>query len=32
MDIKEHIEYWLKSVAHDMETADTPFQNRKYDW
>mgnify|MGYP001573493690 FL=1 len=32
MDIKEHIEYWLKSAAYDMETADTLFQNRKYDW
>lgn len=32
MDIKEHIDYWLKSAAHDMEVAETLFQNQKYDW
>lgn len=32
MNVKEHIEYWLKSAAHDMEVADTLFQNQKYDW
>ena len=32
MNTKEHVEYWLKSAAHDMEVADTLFQNQKYDW
>jgi len=32
MDIKEHIEYWLKSASHDMEVAKTLFLNQKYDW
>lgn len=32
MAIKEHINYWLKTAAHDMEAAETLFQNRKYDW
>jgi HEPN domain-containing protein len=32
MDIKENIDYWLKSAAHDMEAAETLFQNQKYDW
>ncbi|WP_347274297.1 HEPN domain-containing protein [Candidatus Kuenenia sp.] len=32
MDIKEHVDYWLKTAAHDMEAAETLFQNRKYDW
>lgn len=32
MDIKQNIDYWLKSAAHDMEVAETLFQNQKYDW
>ena len=28
MDIKEHIDYWLKSAAHDMEVAETLFKIR----
>lgn len=32
MYIKEHIDYWLKSAAHDMEAAETLFQNCRYDW
>lgn len=32
MNTKEHIEYWVKSAAHDMEVAETLFQNRKHDW
>ncbi len=32
MNVKKHIEYWLKSAAHDLEVADTLFQNEKYDW
>ncbi|MEK6590568.1 MAG: hypothetical protein AABZ11_07805 [Nitrospinota bacterium] len=32
MDIKQHIDYWLKSAAHDMEVAEALFQNQRYDW
>jgi len=32
VNTKEHIDYWLKSAAHDMEVAETLFQNQKYDW
>jgi HEPN domain-containing protein len=32
MDIKQHIDYWLASAAHDMEAAETLFKNQKYDW
>ncbi|MCR4289844.1 MAG: HEPN domain-containing protein [Candidatus Scalindua sp.] len=32
MDVKQNIEYWLKTAAHDMEVAETLFQNQKYDW
>jgi len=32
MDKKEYIEYWLNSASHDLEAAETLFQNAKYDW
>ena len=32
MDIKQQIDYWLKSAEHDLDVAQTLFQNRKYDW
>ena len=32
MNIREQINYWLKTAAHDMEAAETLFQNCKYDW
>ncbi len=32
MDEKQHIEYWLKSAAHDFDVAETLFRNEKYDW
>ncbi|MEW6419598.1 MAG: HEPN domain-containing protein [Nitrospirota bacterium] len=32
MDKKEHIEYWLNSAEHDLDVAETLFQNKKYDW
>ncbi len=32
MDVKQNIEYWLKTAAHDMDVAETLFQNKKYDW
>ncbi|WKZ15874.1 MAG: hypothetical protein QY317_00945 [Candidatus Jettenia caeni] len=30
MNVKEHIEYWLKSAAHDMDVADIRFQSLKF--
>lgn len=32
MDVKQNIDYWLKTAAHDMDVAETLFQNQKYDW
>lgn len=32
MDIKQNIDYWLKSAAHDMEVSESLFKNQKYDW
>lgn len=32
MDKKQHIEYWLNSAAHDLDVAETLFENEKYDW
>ena len=32
MKKEEHIGYWLKSAEHDLEVAETLFQNKKYDW
>lgn len=32
MDINEHINYWLKSAEHDLDVAETLFQNKRYDW
>jgi HEPN domain-containing protein len=32
MKKEEHINYWLKSAEHDLEVAETLFQNQKYDW
>ncbi len=26
------IDYWFKSAAHDLDTAETLFQQKKYDW
>ncbi|MDR4506851.1 MAG: HEPN domain-containing protein [Candidatus Brocadiaceae bacterium] len=30
--MKQNIDYWLKSAAHDLDVAETLFQNKKYDW
>ncbi|MBU1600083.1 HEPN domain-containing protein [bacterium] len=30
--MKEYIKYWLSSATHDMDVAETLFQNKKYDW
>lgn len=32
MEQSEHIGYWLKSAAHDLESAETLFQHQRYDW
>ncbi len=32
MKIDEHIEYWLKSADHDLDTAESLFSAGKYDW
>lgn len=32
MTKEEHINYWLESAEHDLETSDTLFVAEKYDW
>ena len=32
MEQSAHIDYWLKSAAHDLESAETLFQHQRYDW
>ena len=32
MNQKEHIKYWLNSADHDLDTAETLFVTKKYDW
>jgi HEPN domain-containing protein len=32
MTKEEHINYWLESAEHDLETSDTLFEAGKYDW
>ncbi len=32
MEIEDHIDYWLKSAAHDLEAAESLFENGRYDW
>ncbi len=32
MNTKEHINYWIESAEHDLETAETLFISGKYDW
>lgn len=32
MEKKQRIDYWLNSAAHDLDVAETLFQNKKYDW
>ncbi len=32
MPYKKEIDYWLKAAAHDLDVAETLFQNCKYDW
>lgn len=32
MDIKKQIEYWKKTAEHDLDTAKSLIQEKKYDW
>ena len=32
MEKEQHIEYWLSLAVHDIDVAETLFQNKKYDW
>ena len=32
MKIEDHINHWLKNAEHDLDTAESLFQNEKYDW
>jgi HEPN domain-containing protein len=32
MTQEEHINYWLESAQHDLETAESLFSSAKYDW
>ncbi|MCK4761078.1 MAG: HEPN domain-containing protein [Candidatus Aminicenantes bacterium] len=32
MDIEKQVEYWKKSAAHDLETAESLIKEKKFDW
>jgi|SRR6056297_2805831 len=32
MNIDDHINYWIVSAEHDLETAESLFSSEKYDW
>lgn len=32
MNMKNEIDYWLKSAEHDLKTAEVLLKNRRYDW
>lgn len=32
MTQEEHINYWLESAQHDLESAESLFNSAKYDW
>lgn len=32
MKIDDHIEFWLNSADHDLETAESLFSAKKFDW
>lgn len=32
MTKEEHIQYWLESALHDLDTAESMFASAKYDW
>ena len=29
---QRQIDYWIESAKHDLDVAETLFQNEKYDW
>ncbi len=32
MTIDEHISYWIRSAEHDIETVESLFVSKKFDW
>jgi hypothetical protein len=32
MDIEKQIEYWKKSAEHDLDTAESFFEAKKFNW
>ena len=32
MKIEEHIQYWVESAEHDLESAESLYLSGKYDW
>lgn len=32
MDVQQSIDYWISSASHDLDVAETLFNNGKYDW
>ncbi|MBU2444303.1 MAG: HEPN domain-containing protein [Bacteroidetes bacterium] len=32
MTREEHINYWLESAEHDLETSESLLNSEKYDW
>jgi len=32
MELKDHVNYWVESACHDLQTAETLFANERYDW
>lgn len=32
MEKEEHVRYWIESAQHDLETARSLFQNKRFDW
>lgn len=32
MKKEEHIQYWINSAEHDLDTAESMFRAEKYDW
>ena len=32
MNTQQQIDYWLISASHDLDTAETLFDNKRYDW
>jgi len=32
MELQDHIQYWLESAEHDLQTAEALFSSERYDW